>query len=508
MKMSKVLLSLLLAICIVFSMLPVFTVEAHADADDYGYDRAAALEYATANWSNNSGHCDWFVKDCLRAGNIACNIENAAELTGTHAYEFLPSDVTPLRQGLLDLHYGSEVAIVLSGSRAQQSENPSVTAGDVVFWYCSDCGKYFHVGLIGGTNDEGNLFFYAHNPSTKSDYLGFSCPSGHSAISSSVIHFSAYQYDHEHCFRIRQIEQEHPHHMFASCTHSGCDAKFYHGFNGTYGSCTICNPPAGENPILTVTLNDENKPILRWTTVLDGSPYTVSRARSVDGTYFDLASITGTSLLNSAVSEGVTYYYKVTSNTGKVSNIVSITIPSVPSAGSTPLAAPIISGHLNTNGKPVISWNTVSGATKYDLYRSVNGGSYSKLISTPKLSVTNSTATSGNTYSFKVQAVSDAGTSAFSNVITLSTGLAAPVISGHLNANGKPVISWNTVSGATAYEVYRSINGGEYSLLISTTKLSVTNTSVVAGTIYYYKVRAVSSTGTGLFSNIIAQAIG
>ena len=82
-----------------------------------------------------------------------------------------------------------------------------------------------------------------------------------------------------------------------------------------------------------------------------------------------------------------------------------------------------------------------------------------------------------------------------------------PVITGKLNTNNKAVISWNTVSGAVKYEVWRATSeNGTYSKLITTTKLNCIN-SPKANT-YYYKVRAIDASNVaGQFSNIVKVTV-
>lgn len=61
---------------------------------------------------------------------------------------------------------------------------------------------------------------------------------------------------------------------------------------------------------------------------------------------------------------------------------------------------------------------------------------------------------------------------------------------------GKIRIEWEPVEGATAYRVYRSdAKDGEYKLIKTTENLSVTNVSAEAGSVYWYKVRAIGQEG-------------
>ena len=70
--------------------------------------------------------------------------------------------------------------------------------------------------------------------------------------------------------------------------------------------------------------------------------------------------------------------------------------------------------------------------------------------------------------------------------------LTAPTMTLTSAANGQPVVSWTKVSGAAQYEIFRSTNGKNFSIIRRTAALSFTDTSAAAGTTYYYQVRAIS----------------
>ena len=79
-----------------------------------------------------------------------------------------------------------------------------------------------------------------------------------------------------------------------------------------------------------------------------------------------------------------------------------------------------------------------------------------------------------------------------------SSGPAAPTVTGGNDAQGRPTLKWNAVSGAAKYEVYRARSrSGDYIKYSTVTGTSYTNTSYLAnGTTYYYKVRALGSDGS------------
>jgi hypothetical protein len=80
---------------------------------------------------------------------------------------------------------------------------------------------------------------------------------------------------------------------------------------------------------------------------------------------------------------------------------------------------------------------------------------------------------------------------------TAPSALPAPSsVSASAQSSSSISISWNSVSGATGYYIYRSTSsGGTYDYLVSTSSTSYTNTGLSSGTTYYYKVSAYNSYG-------------
>ena len=254
------------------------------------------------------------------------------------------------------------------------------------------------------------------------------------------------------------------------------------------------------------------KSVLTWNAVPGATSYKVYRATSKSGTYSLLGTVTTTSYTNTGAKEGTTYYYKVKAANGAgesaYSNVVSGKVVVTPKP-----AAPVVKiGNSSTSGKPMLTWNAVSGATSYKVYRATSkSGTYSLLGTVTATSYTNTGAKAGTTYYYKVKAVNSAGESAYSNVVSgkvksVTPKLSAPVVKiGHSASSGKPMLTWNAVSGATSYKVYRATSqNGTYSLLGTVTATSYTNTGAKAGTTYYYKVKAVNSAGESAFSNVVS----
>ena len=175
-------------------------------------------------------------------------------------------------------------------------------------------------------------------------------------------------------------------------------------------------------------------------------------------------------------------------------------------------SAPMVKiGNSATSGKPLLTWDAVPGADSYNVYRAVSGeGAYTKINSTTATSYVNTGAKDGVTYYYKITAVNSSGEGEYSNVVSgkvvVTPKPAAPVVKiGNSATSGKPMLTWNAVPGATSYKVYRATSqNGTYSLLGTVTATNYTNTGAKAGTIYWYKVKAVNSAGESPYSNIVS----
>ncbi len=154
-------------------------------------------------------------------------------------------------------------------------------------------------------------------------------------------------------------------------------------------------------PSLTIN-RSSGKPKITWKAVSGASKYWIYR--STDGKnykYYDCT--TKTTYTNSSVTVGTTYYYKV-----KAVAVVSGTNVASGYSGAKGLQASTAAPSVKittSSGKPKLSWGSVSGATKYWIYRSTDGKNFSYFDSTTKTTYTNTGAKSGYKYYYKVKAV-------------------------------------------------------------------------------------------------------
>ena len=310
-----------------------------------------------------------------------------------------------------------------------------------------------------------------------------------------------------------------------SVTTIGRDAFYYCGLTDVYYDGTAEDWAKifigdGNEPLTNATLHcvpsapvvkignsaTSGKPQLTWRAMYGAASYRIYRSTSRGSGYSLLGTTTATSYTNTGAKAGTTYYYRVKAvndaGLSPYSNVVSGQSKTV-----TPkLSAPVVKiGHSATSGKPMLTWNAVSGATSYKVYRATSqNGTYSLLGTVTATSYTNTGAKAGTTYWYKIKAVNSAGESAYSNIVS-GQATVTTLTMGHSSTSGKPQLTWKAVSGAASYKVYRATSkNGAYSVINTTKALTYTNTGAALGTTYYYKVEVLNASGKSMgFSAIV-----
>jgi len=240
------------------------------------------------------------------------------------------------------------------------------------------------------------------------------------------------------------------------------------------------------------TVNAAGKVVIAWEAVEDAAAYQIYRSAKSSSGYKRLETVEALSYTDESVATGKTYYYKIVvvghNSESAMSSYVKI-------AGA--CAQPQISsiGFNQDSGKPVITWDKVTGAKKYEVWRSTSRESgYQKLATVTKTTYTDTKAEVGTFYYYKICAVGSKTSynSVLSNPRGCLTVCAKPVVSVKLNNDFQPSLSWKAVDGAAAYEVYRATRGGSFALLATVTEPGYVDGAVQIGDLYRYQVKAVA----------------
>ena len=156
-----------------------------------------------------------------------------------------------------------------------------------------------------------------------------------------------------------------------------------------------------------------------------------------------------------------------------------------------------------------ISWTTTSVATSCTLDRATSSsGPWTQVYSGANTSFSDSGLTSGTKYYYEVRFNNGIGSSSFSPSVSTTTTLAVPTgLAASATGTQSISITWNTVTNATTYDLQRSTSAnGTYSVVYSGSAAQYTDSSVQAGTTYYYEVRADNSTTNSAYSSYVSAA--
>ena len=248
-----------------------------------------------------------------------------------------------------------------------------------------------------------------------------------------------------------------------------------------------------ETPVPTVSNDASGNPTLTWKAIAGAVKYKIYRASSTYGSFQTYKTVTVPSFTDTGLALNTTYYYKVE----------AISANGVTACSSSPVSGTRTLGTLTAtaeniaaSGKIKLSWNTLTGAVKYNVYRaSTKNGTYTLLKTVAASSFTDTNAKTGTKYFYKVEAIpqNPDTLSVYSAVISRTADLTAPkVTASNVAVTGKVKLSWKAVSGAIKYVVYRATDkNGKFVKIGTTANTTYICNSTKAGTAYYYKVVAV-----------------
>ncbi len=173
---------------------------------------------------------------------------------------------------------------------------------------------------------------------------------------------------------------------------------------GAY-SAVVSAKPMPAKPVVQVASTTYNSVKLTWDLVGGATKYEVYRATASTGAYTKLAEVSSPSYTNTGLTTGKAYYYKVRAyrlvGSTKYYGSYNTALKAVPvPAAPTGLKA---ARAYSTSAK--ISWASVAGATKYEVYRAASkSGTYAKVTETASLDFINIKLVKGTTYYYKLRA--------------------------------------------------------------------------------------------------------
>ncbi|MBD5546187.1 MAG: hypothetical protein HDQ97_02075 [Lachnospiraceae bacterium] len=248
--------------------------------------------------------------------------------------------------------------------------------------------------------------------------------------------------------------------------------------SGSYGaSKTVKTAPQVPNPI--TKSSTKNSVTVGWDAVSGATSYDLL----FNGTTY---RETGTSKTISGLTPGTNYSYQVRANNadGSSSYSSSGTASTLPNAPGMPTNVKISA----EDEWLTMSWTAAYGATSYEV---MVGTIFQEVKGT---AVTVIDLTSFTNYACKVRAKNAGGTSAYTDVQTVKTKAKVPVNITAVPLRDSVTLTWDTVRGATGYDV--KFNGTVHNVK----EPLITITGLKPETNYTYSVCSKYSTAASLYS--------
>lgn len=288
-----------------------------------------------------------------------------------------------------------------------------------------------------------------------------------------------------------------------------------------YASATTgaCPKPAAPTNV-SAEPKSSSSIVVTWDVVATAITYKIYRSTTSTGTYLPVGSTAGntsTTWTDEGLELAKTYYYTVVAESECEESAQSIYgFATTANCENTPAAPTGITAEALSPTDITVSWNAVSGATRYNIYNKHDSFDYYFVTWVANAqSYTLSNRAPSKTYDFKVSAVNDCGEGEMSSdhatattqdcdlpILPDPTGITATALS------AKSVrIAWNAVSGAASYVVYRGTEryGQYWTVGGRITGVSLTDTTLSSSTTYYYAVKALNSCGeTGDLESVVS----
>ncbi len=192
------------------------------------------------------------------------------------------------------------------------------------------------------------------------------------------------------------------------------------------------------------------------------------------------------------------YYYRMYVKAGDLKSAYSAT-----SSKFTFVEAPTVKATY-TSGGIKVTWNAVSSASKYAVYRREAGSSSWKKIvsSTTSRSYTAKELTAGKTYEFSVKAIDSSKNTSPMAAVASYRYLKVPSVKTANSATGVKV-SWGKVTGASSYKVCRRLSGESKWTGLDTVKTtSFVDATAKSGKTYEYLVYAIYGSSRSVSSSV------
>ena len=265
-------------------------------------------------------------------------------------------------------------------------------------------------------------------------------------------------------------------------------------------TCKVTVQTTVATPVLKYAANQGDGVEFVWNPVSNAEKYRVFRKCGASG-WVVLADTTETSYIDKTVESGKTYIYTVRCVTADGKDFLS----GYDSVGksTTFISAPLISSLSADSSGVVVSWDKVTGAGKYRVFRKFGVSGWVAICDTTSNIYLDKTAEAGNTYIYTIRCISNDGktfTSGYDAVGKKIIYAKAPQVS-TLSADASGVVvNWDKVTGAEKYRVFKKNATGGWSVVGDTTGNFILDKTATKEGTYTYTVRCITADGKSFTS--------
>lgn len=258
--------------------------------------------------------------------------------------------------------------------------------------------------------------------------------------------------------------------------------------------CTVCEYVETEE-IPKLILETPNNIVLKnekmgisvsWNAVPSATSYKIYKRSAGQREMTYLATVTeGNTYFDGKVASGNYYRYAVTAvfDAGESDMGAGVYIKR--------LANPYAIKAVNKTDGINVTWGKINGAGSYRVYRRAAGEKYWTYICTSSTtSYLDKNVKGGTYYKYTIRAVSGNTFSSY-NDGALVRRLENPEVNNFTFTNNSIKFTWDKVSGATGYRVYRRGAGQGWRYLCTTSATSYTDKNVTKNAYYRYTLKAV-----------------
>lgn len=283
--------------------------------------------------------------------------------------------------------------------------------------------------------------------------------------------------------------------------------------------CCIVTAPASAKALSKpkISVSNTAKGVkISWKKIKNVKNYVVMRKAPKAKKYKKLKTVKLRSYIDKKVKSGKKYSYQVKAVKGNkkaTSKSKSIVYLSTPKSVSAKIVNEVEDDDDLEDSYyiAVVKWKKVTGAKKYEVYRSkITGksvGAYKKVANATSTTYYDYSSQSGSYYKYKVRAVKGSSKSGYSAETSKTGYMESPYINAEINSTYDGIkISWDVCTGATGYKVYKSTDKGKTFKPLKTPKtlkktkdeygdynISYEDKDVTAGNVYVYYVTAYNS---------------